>query len=271
MTAIVSTATSSTTTTVGGVLINAAIFLRGGAAARLGSAPVKTPSLIQELYNQWYQLSEISRFFVSGNIGNVCFYFIENFINNQLCNASSLPPFVKEYKDTVSFFVGYILQIVSQHSLNAFLVYGLETINTREKYIKTLLGQYSAYGLSLCGSTLLNLLLLRCGMEKTIAFFTTMAVFACANYFVIGWIVRLAAEKSSADKVKNGDRKKKGAGIQRATRMFARGGAVRDYWGSSRQTKSPQRNHCDTDTYIHIKEVNESETVIPDNFFNCSR
>jgi hypothetical protein len=143
------------------LLVNA--IARGGAGnvAAVKSYPLQNNDhFLGTLSRLWFQLSEIARFFVSGNIGNMFFYMLEKAINQQLCNASSLPEFVEEYKDTVSFFFGYLLQIVVQHSLNACLVYGLDTISTREKYFKTLLGQYSAYGCSLIGSTLLNLLLL---------------------------------------------------------------------------------------------------------------
>jgi len=110
----------------------------------------------------------------------------------------SLPSFVQSYKDSVSFFVAYMMQIVTQHLLHAFLVYGLETINTREKYIKTLAGQFSAYGFALIGSTILNLVLLRMGVEKTVAFFGTMLIFSLLNYFLIGWIVRRAVSSDEA-------------------------------------------------------------------------
>jgi hypothetical protein len=55
-----------------------------------------------------------------------------------------LPPVVKEYMDSVSFFFAYVLQVIPQHWLHAYLVYGMDTIDTRQKYFTTLLGCYSA-------------------------------------------------------------------------------------------------------------------------------
>lgn len=193
---------------------------RGGAEhlARGGALPFKnaptrvirpqpplppSKNVLIQIYRSWFKISELGRFFVSGNLGNMCFFFLERAVSRQLSQMSELPEFVEDYKDSVSFFIAYILQIVTQHLFNAVLVYGIDTINTWEKYFKTLLGQYSAYGFALVGSTCLNMLLLRIGMDKTIAFFTTLTLFACINYFLIGWMVRrttaTAVEPSAKD------------------------------------------------------------------------
>lgn len=173
-----------------------AIIARGGAFGKAAAIPpTPTPSTsIESLYKSWFiHASEPVRFFVSGNLGNVCFYFLERLVYFQLCKMSSLPSFVEDYKDSVSFFIGYLLQIVSQHWLHALLVYGLETIDTSEKYFKTLIGQSSAYVVALFGSTFLNQALISSGVAKNVAFLITLLVFACINYFVVGWVVRRAA------------------------------------------------------------------------------
>jgi hypothetical protein len=174
----------------------ATIVARGGAFRKAAAIPPIPPPIatIEKLYKSWFiHASEPLRFFVSGNLGNVCFYFLERLVYFQLCNMSSLPSVVEDYKDSVSFFIGYLLQIVSQHWLHAFFVYGLETIETREKYFKTLLGQSSAYVVALFGSTILNQALISNGVTKNVAFLITLYLFAFINYFVVGWVVRRAA------------------------------------------------------------------------------
>lgn len=99
--------------------------------------------------------------------------------------------------DTISFFLGYLLHVPAQHLLHAVLVYGLQTINTPRKYLLTLGGMYSALISASIGSTVLNGLLLQYGgMSKTTAFWSTLGVFACFNYFVIGYLVRKSTGSS---------------------------------------------------------------------------
>ncbi len=171
-----------------------------GAHVLRNAPPIQPPhsetALLGIIHERWFRISSLVRFFVSGNLGNVCFFFIERSIFSSLSNFDTVPEFVENYKETVSFFVGYLLQIITQHLLHALLVYGLGTINTREKYFKTLLGQFYAYGLALFGSTTLNLLLIKSGIDKTVAFFSTMIIFACINYYLIGWLVKRALRSS---------------------------------------------------------------------------
>ena len=187
---------------------------RGGARFVQNSTPTTSSSNTKvtgsaaELYAKWFQISSLVRFCVSGNLGNLCFYLIERLVYYQLCQIKSLPSWVEEYKDSVSFAIGYLLQIITQHLLHAFLVYGLDTINTREKYMKTLLGQAYVYSFALVGSTVLNLFLLRTGLEKTKAFFATMVLFAIINYFLIEWVVKRVTTSSSAKNVATGNSSK---------------------------------------------------------------
>lgn len=183
-------------------LVLSSIDARGGAFFFKKPVPEPTSGdVLVKIYRTWFRVSELGRFFVSGNLGNLCFYFLERLVYSQLSQISDLPAFVEEYIDSVSFFIGYILQIITQHLLHALLVYGLDSINTREKYFKTLLGQFSAYGFALIGSTVLNLILLNnAGLDKSTAFVTTMVIFAGINYFLIGWIVRRTT--ASVDKKK---------------------------------------------------------------------
>ncbi|OEU17775.1 hypothetical protein FRACYDRAFT_268799 [Fragilariopsis cylindrus CCMP1102] len=105
---------------------------------------------------------------------------------------------IEKYQDGISFFSAYLIQIVTTHLMYAFLVYGLDTINTYEKYTKTLSGQFKVYGIGLFGATALNSFLLKQGFDKTMAFWGTTATFAGINYFLITAIVKRAVESSSS-------------------------------------------------------------------------
>lgn len=181
-------------------------FLRNINSSNKKAPPTKKLAGIIDLKqwnDAWYQIPEVARFFVSGNLGNMCFFAIERAIHNYITAQelqqpqSPLPPFVGANADSISFFLGYILQMGTQHLLHAWLVYGLKSINTREKYLKTLAGQSSAYFTAMIGSTILNSILRnRFGVSKNTAFFITLYLFAIINYFVVGWIVRRAVIKA---------------------------------------------------------------------------
>ena len=92
--------------------------------------------------------------------------------------------------------------------------------------MKTLLGQTYVYSFALVGSTVLNLFLLRTGLEKTKAFFATMVLFAIINYFLIEWVVKRVTTSSSAKNVAMGNSSKK---------IRGGGGFVRpQYWDTKR-------------------------------------
>jgi len=156
-------------------------------------------------YRKWMGLPQIIRFGVAGNLGNIGFFFLEKVIFQQLsyllAKSSSPSAFlegIEKYQDGLSFFSAYLIQIVTTHLLYAFLVYGLDTINTYEKYSKTLWGQFKVYGVGLFGATALNsFLITRGGLNKTWAFWTTTATFAVFNYFLISMVVKNAVESSS--------------------------------------------------------------------------
>lgn len=57
--------------------------------------------------------------------------------------ADNMHSFLRKNKETVSFTVSYLAQISIQHWLYAVLVFGRDTINTREKYLKTLKATYA--------------------------------------------------------------------------------------------------------------------------------
>mmetsp|Transcript_15950 Transcript_15950/g.17227 ORF Transcript_15950/g.17227 Transcript_15950/m.17227 type:complete len:372 (+) Transcript_15950:85-1200(+) len=191
-----------------------------------------------ELYRMWFHVvPQIFRFFVAGNLGNLGFFGMEKIIYKLLsyllislpssisgCTVdmattikdtataadatsifttlcSSMIVEIEKYQDGISFFSAYLLQIVTTHLLYAFLVYGIDTIDTYEKYTKTLYGQFKVYGVGLFGATALNSFLLKQGFDKTASFWITTATFAGFNYFLISWIVKNAIESSSSSSV----------------------------------------------------------------------
>ena len=159
---------------------------------------------LARVYESWFNVSRPVRFFVSGNFGNVAFFLIERCLYQILTSQQNLPTLIEEYKETVSFFWGYTLQIVVQHMLHAFWGYGMDTISTREKYLRTLVSQFYAYGFALVGSTTLNLFLIRSGLDKTVSFFATMMIFACINYFLVGFLVQRSVATADAKSTKGG-------------------------------------------------------------------
>lgn len=142
------------------------------------------------LQNYWFTLPKVGRYCVSGNLGNLCFYLLEQSIAGVLHEQPELlPESFLVSKHTVSFVLAYLLQVIPQHLLHAFLVYGLATINTPTKYLTTLAGTYSAFAFSMIGSTILNGMLIRF-LNKNAAFVATIITFSVVNYFFISWIVR---------------------------------------------------------------------------------
>lgn len=120
------------------------------------------------------------RFLISGCIGNLVFFALDQYLYKNVFIG----------KDTASFFVAYLMQIFLQHSLNAFFVYGLETISTRVRYIETLSSTYSAYFGTLLASTAFNSLLAKyTPIPKIVAFWATLAIFSVVNFFILGKLV----------------------------------------------------------------------------------
>ena len=161
---------------------------------------------LTQLYHSWMKLPQIIRFGVAGNLANLGFFFLEKIIFRLLTYLivtseafyGVVLDGVEKYQDGVSFFTAYLVQIVTGHLLYAFLVYGMDTINTYEKYTKTLSGQFKVYGVGLFGATYLNSFLINSrGLDKTIAFWATTATFAVFNYFLVSWVVERAVQSSS--------------------------------------------------------------------------
>ena len=178
------------------------------------SATTTTNPLVR-LYRAWMQLPQIFRFAMAGNLGNLGFFYLEKVIFRCLSHllvtsaampskstsasktevyASFLLDAIEKYQDGMSFFSAYMIQIVTTHLLYAFLVYGMHTIDTYEKYTKTLWGQFKVYGFGLFGATALNSFLIGRGMGKTAAFWVTTMTFALFNYVLVSKVVNSVTE-----------------------------------------------------------------------------
>jgi hypothetical protein len=129
------------------VAVAVASMVRGGARKALPPPPPQkglTDLNLRGPYEAFMKINAPTRFFISGNCGNVLFFYLERLTFLLLQKIDNLPVVMQEYMDSISFFIAYILQVVPQHWLHAFLVYGLNTIDTKKKYFTTLLGCYSA-------------------------------------------------------------------------------------------------------------------------------
>mmetsp|Transcript_22466 Transcript_22466/g.42431 ORF Transcript_22466/g.42431 Transcript_22466/m.42431 type:complete len:129 (+) Transcript_22466:137-523(+) len=121
------------------------------------SAPLTTTNFKSSvLYSTWKQNSAI-RFITSGILGNVVFFGLDKMLFPVILRVASRlsvstdrsvivsgSKWMKENAASVSFFVAYLLDIALQHFLNAWLVFGLETISTRELYLSSLTTSYTA-------------------------------------------------------------------------------------------------------------------------------
>ena len=99
------------------------------------------------LYNAWQQ-NTVIRFGTSGILGNAIFFGLDRILFPVILNAagrsaSNMSKLIVHNAASVSFFVAYLLDIAVQHLLNAWLVFGLETINTRQQYLSSLATSYT--------------------------------------------------------------------------------------------------------------------------------
>lgn len=203
---------------------------KAGAKVSIPPPPEWLPEIdTSRIHDAWYAIPHPVRYFMSGNVGNVCFYYCERYMAHFLLNhIQHLPDFILTHKDSVSFFLGYLIHIPAQHYSHALLVYGLESINTAAKYKRTLAGMYATLMTAAVGSTLLNAVFLNIGVNKTAAFFLTLSMFAVVNYFVIGYIVEKSSREaavaatSSAVSAVNGNKKGKLSQLERFKKTRAK-------------------------------------------------
>jgi hypothetical protein len=145
------------------------------------SSPIRRVS--HDVLGLWFAaVPPVARYFFTGLIGNAIFFLLDQYLSGKiLLNVMEN----KGNVDSVSFFLAYLIQILPQHFLNSLLVFGMDTIDSRDKYFKSLRVSYSSYFVTLCGSTILNAILLRNNIPKTTAFWGSIASFAIVNYMLI--------------------------------------------------------------------------------------
>lgn len=99
------------------------------------------------MLNLWYSnVPQAIRFFTAGNVGTIFFYVFDSLIYKYFvlrAATENWPKLLRRNKESVSFFLAYLSQISAQHLLNAWLVYGMHTIATKERYLKTLRESYA--------------------------------------------------------------------------------------------------------------------------------
>jgi hypothetical protein len=151
-------------------------------------------AIANQVTTTWFALPSPFRYLMSGNIGTICLYTLEYLLAEYIITHNRIPSVLHPYREIVTYFVGYLLHIIVQHYSHALLVYGIDTINTRKKYISTLLGMYATLMSSAIGSTMVNAMLLHCTnnfFTKKTAFITTLVLFAGINYFVLQWMMKM--------------------------------------------------------------------------------
>lgn len=160
---------------------------------------VVTSGDLPRMYASFYAIPQVVRFAVSGNLGNLLFFFFEKTFYARVIASDMFqksPKVLQSNKQTFSFIVSYLINIVPQHFLNAVLVFGLNSINTVEKYVVTLSECYVTYGFAMVGSTATNSFLLNKGISKDWAFFVSIYGFSVLNYIVLNWLSKRATEKN---------------------------------------------------------------------------
>jgi hypothetical protein len=211
---VVMTAALATLSQLG--LVPSLLSRGGGLVGKTAVPSTVTNSRLRALYAAWFSnVASPIRFFVSGTTGNFFLFRFEQLAYQLLSHANFLPPFLESHMDSLSFFLGYIILLPTQHLLNAILTFGIDTIDTREKYWKTLIAEVKVYVTALCGSTILNAILMQTGwMSKTTVFILTLCIFSCFNYIVINVMVHRAVDSAPRkDDIKNVTGKK-GKGIR---------------------------------------------------------
>lgn len=161
------------------------------------------PSFLSTVYpNLWFSsVPEPIRFITAANLGNIAFFKIDQALYNLviLPLSKDMPKLFQRNRETVSFFLAYLIQVGLQHFLNALMVYGLETIETSDKYFQSLALTYSSYSFSLVGSTVGNALLIGQGVPKNVAFWSTIIGFGVINFFLLKFMVGGSSSSSSSN------------------------------------------------------------------------
>jgi hypothetical protein len=153
------------------------------------SGPLAISTACSEI---WFRsVPEPLRFMTSASLGNIAFFGIDQVLYKSVIVplTKDAPKFYQKNKESISFFFAYLIQVGFQHLLNAIFVYGIDTISTAEKYLDTLVLTYSTYSIALVGSTVGNALLMRQGIPKNVAFWSTIFGFGILNFFLLKYLI----------------------------------------------------------------------------------
>jgi len=178
----------------------------------------------------WFdRVPPILRFGISGTLGNFIFFAIDRTFYSlvmskipEIASSGSItdvglmqdaetgigtesPNFFSEavmaflynYRISISFAVAYLIQIFFQHVINAALVFGWSTINSRKKYAKGLAACYTAYATTCVGTTLLNAFLIKLDVPRGIAFWGTLYGFGVVNFFLLRQLMKSDSDDST--------------------------------------------------------------------------
>jgi hypothetical protein len=137
---------------------------------------------------QWYHATvpALVRYIISGNLG---------LLGLEAALRIHLP--IPAPLASASFLLAYVLHIPLQHYLHAALVYGMETIDTAQKYRQTLLGLYSTLVVSGVGTAALHSYLQSWTalqhISKSTQLLWTLYAFALLNYLALTYLVNPSA------------------------------------------------------------------------------
>lgn len=146
----------------------------------------------------WFRnVPQFGRYFVSSTIGNAVLFAMDrtlySTVRRELDAAAAASDGVDGGSESniVSFFVSYMFQIAAQHLLNAYLVFGRHTISTRVLYQRTLIGTYATYAGILVSSTVFHRALVKVGIAKVTAFWTTFYLFGVSSFLTLRKVVAM--------------------------------------------------------------------------------
>lgn len=176
----------------------------------------------------WFRsVPEPLRFMTSAGLGNIAFFGIDQVLYKSVIVplTKDAPKFYQRNKESISFFFAYLIQVGFQHLLNAIFVYGIDTISTAEKYLDTLLLTYSSYSIALVGSTIGNALLMKQGIPKNVAFWSTIFGFGILNFFLLRYLISTKRAAEDAQEQLIVQEAKSAPARNRAIFKTVRGGA----------------------------------------------
>lgn len=118
---------------------------------------------------------QVFLFNLSGAIGTVLFYFLYEFILHAL-----VPNFFGSMKASFAWTISYIVSIIWQHALHRYIVFG-----TKTSYLKSLIGTYASYFVSIIFSHFFMMFLEWCSVGSRMAWMINIGLTGILNYFLV--------------------------------------------------------------------------------------